>query len=532
MHGEWSGTHDVFLSYSTKDKKWADAACNVLERNRVRCWIAPRDIIAGEEWGASIIKGLKGSRIMVLIFSGHANASAQVRREVERAISQGMTVLPVRIEDVRPDGAMEYALSNTHWLDAFAPPVERQLEKLARSVKTLLGDEGESVAEPEPAEPAAIPSPPLGRNGLWIWSGIGALTVLACAGIIIYVGSQQGAGTVAGPNLKAANQGGNKKAAFPSPKVRDRSRLDFAKARLQAPIRKAAGPQLESLLVQGSVWKGRFTYDNGTKGQIELYVEARAGRTFKGIHVGRFDNGKPNRAIVWVDGTVREDVLSYHTQPPGAPFVLTGSLKGDLLDVSYTGPGKAELKKEADKPASGRVVFGVFQKDDPDGWKLLNQDGSSDGTEPPAVVHDGFQYRLVAWPKRSPKEFSWQAPAKFHGDHSGKYGKWLIYTLFAPDVGQPPSSDWCIWLQGGGMILYLDVTDQPPPGKNAWKTYCLRLDASGGWKRSDTQKRATDEEIRSVLAAVTDLRIRGEFDKKAGGNLWGLEFGADDPFKN
>ena len=148
MREESSRPHDVFLSYSSKDKTWADAACAVLERQRIRCWIAPRDITPGDEWGAAIIKGLNGSRIMVLIFSGHANASGQVRREVERAISQGMTVLPVRIEDVRPEGAMEYALGNRHWLDAFTPPVERQLEMLARSVKTLLGNDVESARPP------------------------------------------------------------------------------------------------------------------------------------------------------------------------------------------------------------------------------------------------------------------------------------------------------------------------------------------------------------------------------------------------
>jgi hypothetical protein len=149
-------THDVFLSYSSKDKNWADAACAVLERHRVRCWIAPRDITPGDEWGAAIIKGINGSRIMVLIFSGHANASAQVRREVERAISRGMSVLPIRIENVLPEGAMEYALGNMHWLDAFTPPMERQLELLARSVKTLLGKDVESVAARAPAQPAAV----------------------------------------------------------------------------------------------------------------------------------------------------------------------------------------------------------------------------------------------------------------------------------------------------------------------------------------------------------------------------------------
>lgn len=144
MSEETSHPHDVFLSHSSRDKKWADAACAVLERHRIRCWIAPRDITPGDEWGASIIKGINGSRMMVLIFSANANASSQVRREVDRAISQGMTVMPIRIENVRPEGAMEFALSNTHWLDAFTPSAGRHLEMVARSVKTLLGHEVET----------------------------------------------------------------------------------------------------------------------------------------------------------------------------------------------------------------------------------------------------------------------------------------------------------------------------------------------------------------------------------------------------
>ena len=120
----------------------------MLERQRIRCWIAHRDITPGEEWGAAIINGIRESRIMVLIFSRHANASKQVRREVERAISRGITVLSFRIEDVLPEGSMEYALGNTHWLDAFTPPVERQLDLLSRSVETLLANEAESVATP------------------------------------------------------------------------------------------------------------------------------------------------------------------------------------------------------------------------------------------------------------------------------------------------------------------------------------------------------------------------------------------------
>jgi len=45
---------------------------------------------------------------------------------------------------------MEFTLSNRHWLDAFTPPVERKLELLARSVKTLLSKEAGEATEPQP----------------------------------------------------------------------------------------------------------------------------------------------------------------------------------------------------------------------------------------------------------------------------------------------------------------------------------------------------------------------------------------------
>ncbi len=130
--------YDAFISHSSADKAMADAACSVLERNKIRCWIAPRDVSPGREWGDEIIKGIDGSKVLLVIFSSQANESPQVRREVERAIGKGLPVLPFRIEDVVPAGAMEFALSNTHWLDGFTPPVANHLEHLARSIQSLI----------------------------------------------------------------------------------------------------------------------------------------------------------------------------------------------------------------------------------------------------------------------------------------------------------------------------------------------------------------------------------------------------------
>ena len=99
--------HDVFLTYSKKDQTTADAACAALERSGIRVWMAPRDVVPGADWPASIIGAINRSRAMVLVFSRHANSSQQVKREVERAVNKGIPVIPFRIEDVPPSDSLE-----------------------------------------------------------------------------------------------------------------------------------------------------------------------------------------------------------------------------------------------------------------------------------------------------------------------------------------------------------------------------------------------------------------------------------------
>lgn len=134
--------HDVFISYSNRDKSVAEVACARLEQGGHSCWIAPRDILSGVEWGKAIVDGIRNARVFVLIFSAHANRSPQVNREVERAVSNGLPVIPFRIEDVAPSDSLEYFISNQHWLDAMTPPLHQHLSHLADVVVRLLGGEG------------------------------------------------------------------------------------------------------------------------------------------------------------------------------------------------------------------------------------------------------------------------------------------------------------------------------------------------------------------------------------------------------
>lgn len=150
-------THDVFISHSSHDQEVAEAAREAIESAGHRCWIAPRDIVPGENYGEAIINGIEASRIFLLIVSSHSVASRQVERETERAANAGLAIIPFRIEDVKPSKSLEFFISSAHWLDAFEPPMDRHYDYLTEVVGQLLAP-AKGAADPAMA-PSRLPSP-------------------------------------------------------------------------------------------------------------------------------------------------------------------------------------------------------------------------------------------------------------------------------------------------------------------------------------------------------------------------------------
>jgi formylglycine-generating enzyme required for sulfatase activity len=148
--------HEVFISYASPDKPVADAACATLESNGIRCWISPRDILPGIDRGESIIEAINHSRILILIFSNHANYSYEVKREVERAVHKGLAIIPFRIEDVPMSKSLEYFISVPHWLDALTPPLHKHLLRLVDNVNALLSGGKIEPPRPQPVNPTLV----------------------------------------------------------------------------------------------------------------------------------------------------------------------------------------------------------------------------------------------------------------------------------------------------------------------------------------------------------------------------------------
>ncbi len=130
--------HEVFICYASRDKAIAEAVCAALEARSIKCWIAPRDVLPGTEWAETIVDALDTSRILVLVLSSSSNTSPQVIREVGRAASNGIPIIPLRIDDVIPSKAMDYFVSSHQWLDAQKGPLKKHLQRLADILQQIL----------------------------------------------------------------------------------------------------------------------------------------------------------------------------------------------------------------------------------------------------------------------------------------------------------------------------------------------------------------------------------------------------------
>jgi uncharacterized RDD family membrane protein YckC len=140
-------THDVFISYANEDKFIADAICANLEKDRIRCWVAPRDITPGTKFASSIIHAIDTTQLVVIVFSQHSDNSPYVRTEIERAFNHEKVIIPFRIENIEPSDEMQFFIGNRHWLDAMTPPLEDHINRLSRIVLNNLKSVG---VEPEP----------------------------------------------------------------------------------------------------------------------------------------------------------------------------------------------------------------------------------------------------------------------------------------------------------------------------------------------------------------------------------------------
>ena len=98
--------YTCFISYSSKDEKFAQQLYNDLQSEGVRCWFAPEDMDVGDKIKHRIDTSIRQYDKLLLILSKHSIASTWVAYEVERALNKEPAGVPNVLYPVRVDKAI------------------------------------------------------------------------------------------------------------------------------------------------------------------------------------------------------------------------------------------------------------------------------------------------------------------------------------------------------------------------------------------------------------------------------------------
>ncbi len=184
-------THDVFISYSSIDKVTADAICHTLEKNNIRCWIAPRDILAGEKYSSVIKMAIESCQVCLLIYSDNSKRSAWCESELNIAFSSNRTIIPFKIDESTLDGEMKLMLNNRHWIDAYQDP-DTSFKNLVTSINNLLDRQSAPEGQIHEAELKLKLRGSKSRSRNMIIVAAIAAVVLIAAALIVILGSGGG----------------------------------------------------------------------------------------------------------------------------------------------------------------------------------------------------------------------------------------------------------------------------------------------------------------------------------------------------
>ncbi|MHA1991243.1 MAG: toll/interleukin-1 receptor domain-containing protein [Candidatus Hodarchaeales archaeon] len=141
--------HLVFLSYATEDKKLAFKTVNALEKENIKCWIAPRDVSGGELFVDSIMEAIFQCELLIVLISKYSNISRFVRREVGTAFENDKILMPIRVENIEPAKKLNFYLGDHHWLDIWDKPIDFYLIEIVQEVRNKFS-RIKSKAGPDP----------------------------------------------------------------------------------------------------------------------------------------------------------------------------------------------------------------------------------------------------------------------------------------------------------------------------------------------------------------------------------------------
>lgn len=150
---------EVFISYSTVDAVQAETVRNVLEKNGLSCWMAPRDIPGGSNYTKEIPIAIRNCKVFVLILSKNAQSSRWVLKELDSAVNCGKVILPFMLEDCILNDEFNFLLTGAQRYAAYQKKAEA-METLIGRIRGILDAPGYTPShEAAPVAQEEVPAP-------------------------------------------------------------------------------------------------------------------------------------------------------------------------------------------------------------------------------------------------------------------------------------------------------------------------------------------------------------------------------------
>lgn len=121
----------VFISYNHKDKELANRISSELEKANFQIWDYEKKVTVGENWEDSIYRALSSADYFLYLISKNNIHSNFVSEELIQALKQHKKILPVLIDDSKPEefiSSIKYANIKDDYLEG--------IEELLKSLKT------------------------------------------------------------------------------------------------------------------------------------------------------------------------------------------------------------------------------------------------------------------------------------------------------------------------------------------------------------------------------------------------------------
>lgn len=146
--------NDIFISYSRRDLDFVKRLYDYLTAQGISAWFDQTSIEIGDQWRETIVNGIMGCKIFVVVLSPDSAGSKNVRKEIDLAERNEKKIVPLIW---RGDGdtvippAIAYQLAGVNYFNFREKASEENLSKIAGVIKKLLG--GASIAEAASGEP-------------------------------------------------------------------------------------------------------------------------------------------------------------------------------------------------------------------------------------------------------------------------------------------------------------------------------------------------------------------------------------------